>query len=174
VKKYPFAEIEKKWQTYWEENNSFRVTEDPSFPPDKRVYVLDMFPYPSGSGLHVGHPEGYTATDIYSRYLRMTGHNVLHPMGFDSFGLAAETYAIQTGTHPGRLRKIISKPSDGSSSSSGSAMTGAGRSPPTPKNTTSGRSGFSSSSTSGAWRMWTKFPCGTAKSSGRFSQTKKS
>jgi leucyl-tRNA synthetase len=100
VKKYPFAEIEKKWQTYWEENNSFRVTEDPSFPPDKRVYVLDMFPYPSGSGLHVGHPEGYTATDIYSRYLRMTGHNVLHPMGFDSFGLAAETYAIQTGTHP--------------------------------------------------------------------------
>jgi leucyl-tRNA synthetase len=100
VKKYPFAEIEQKWQSYWEENKTFRVTEDPSFPPEKRKYVLDMFPYPSGSGLHVGHPEGYTATDIYSRYLRMTGHNVLHPMGFDSFGLAAETYAIQTGTHP--------------------------------------------------------------------------
>jgi leucyl-tRNA synthetase len=76
------------------------VTEDLSFPPEKRKYVLDMFPYPSGSGLHVGHPEGYTATDIYSRFLRMTGHNVLHPMGFDSFGLAAETYAIQHGIHP--------------------------------------------------------------------------
>lgn len=100
MSKYPFQEIEKKWQQYWEEHKTFKVTEDPSFPPEKRKYVLDMFPYPSGSGLHVGHPEGYTATDIYSRYLRMTGHNVLHPMGFDSFGLAAETYAIQTGTHP--------------------------------------------------------------------------
>jgi leucyl-tRNA synthetase len=100
MKSYPFDSIEKKWQSYWLENKTFRATEDASFPPEKRRYVLDMFPYPSAAGLHVGHPEGYTATDIYCRYLRMTGHNVLHPMGFDSFGLAAETYAIQQGTHP--------------------------------------------------------------------------
>ncbi len=98
--KYPFAEIEKRWQAYWEENKTFRVSEDPSVPAEKRRYILDMFPYPSAAGLHVGHPEGYTATDIYCRYLRMNGYTVLHPMGFDSFGLAAETYAIQTGTHP--------------------------------------------------------------------------
>ncbi|MBU1081465.1 MAG: leucine--tRNA ligase, partial [Spirochaetes bacterium] len=98
--KYPFVDIEPKWQKYWEESKTFRAVEDPSFPKDKRRYVLDMFPYPSGAGLHVGHPEGYTATDIYCRYLRMNGYNVLHPMGFDSFGLPAENYAIQTGTHP--------------------------------------------------------------------------
>lgn len=97
---YSFTEIEKKWQTYWEENQTFAATEDASFPPEKRKYVLDMFPYPSGAGLHVGHPEGYTATDIYCRFLRMNGDNVLHPMGFDSFGLPAENYAIKTGTHP--------------------------------------------------------------------------
>ncbi len=100
MSKYPFHEIETKWQRYWEENQSFAVTEDESVPEDKRVYVLDMFPYPSGAGLHVGHPEGYTATDIYCRFLRMNGYNVLHPMGFDSFGLPAENYAIKTGTHP--------------------------------------------------------------------------
>ena len=100
MSKYPFNEIEKKWQKYWEENKTYKVTEDPSFPKDKRRYVLDMFPYPSGAGLHVGHPEGYTATDIYSRYLTMNGYNVLHPMGFDAFGLPAENYAIKTGTHP--------------------------------------------------------------------------
>lgn len=100
MSKYPFNEIEKKWQKYWEDNHVFRTTEDLSYPKDKRRYVLDMFPYPSGAGLHVGHPEGYTATDIYCRYLRMNGYNVLHPMGFDSFGLPAENYAIQTGTHP--------------------------------------------------------------------------
>ncbi len=97
---YDFKFIEQKWQKYWEDHNSFKVTEDPSFPPEKRVYLLDMFPYPSGNGLHVGHPEGYTATDIYGRYLKMKGYNVLHPMGYDSFGLPAEQYAIQTGTHP--------------------------------------------------------------------------
>ena len=100
MSKYPFTEIEKKWQQYWDENKTFRTVEDPSFPKEKRAYVLDMFPYPSAAGLHVGHPEGYTATDIYSRYLRMNGYNVLHPMGFDSFGLPAENYAIKTGTHP--------------------------------------------------------------------------
>ena len=100
MSKYPFEQIEKKWQNYWEENKTFRVTEDLSVPPEKRKYVLDMFPYPSGAGLHVGHPEGYTATDIYCRFLKMNGYAVLHPMGFDSFGLPAENYAIKTGTHP--------------------------------------------------------------------------
>ena len=100
MERYPFSSIEKKWQRFWEENRTFKAVEDPSVPPEKRKYVLDMFPYPSASGLHVGHPEGYTATDIYCRYLRMNGYQVLHPMGFDSFGLPAENYAIQTGTHP--------------------------------------------------------------------------
>ncbi|MCX7656174.1 MAG: leucine--tRNA ligase [Treponemataceae bacterium] len=98
--RYPFDSIEPKWQTYWEEHKTFRAVEDPTIPKEKRRYVLDMFPYPSAQGLHVGHPEGYTATDIYCRYLRMNGYNVLHPMGFDAFGLPAENYAIKTGTHP--------------------------------------------------------------------------
>jgi leucyl-tRNA synthetase len=98
--KYPFDTIETKWQNYWEEHKTFKAVEDPAFPKEKRRYVLDMFPYPSSQGLHVGHPEGYTATDIYCRYLRMKGYNVLHPMGFDAFGLPAENYAIKTGTHP--------------------------------------------------------------------------
>lgn len=100
MSKYPFESIEPKWQKFWDENKTFRVTEDEKFPADKRMYVLDMFPYPSAAGLHVGHPEGYTATDIYCRYLRMNGYNVLHPMGYDAFGLPAENYAIKTGTHP--------------------------------------------------------------------------
>ena len=95
---YNFNEIEKKWQKYWEENKTFKTPEDLTNP--KKCYVLDMFPYPSGAGLHVGHPEGYTATDIYSRFKRMNGFNVLHPMGWDAFGLPAEQYAIQTGTQP--------------------------------------------------------------------------
>jgi leucyl-tRNA synthetase len=95
---YNFTEIEKKWQKYWEENQTFKTPEDLTNP--KKCYILDMFPYPSGAGLHVGHPEGYTATDIYSRYKRMKGYSVLHPMGWDAFGLPAEQYALQTGTHP--------------------------------------------------------------------------
>ena len=94
---YPFQEIEKKWQSYWGENQTFKTPEDQDKP---KYYVLDMFPYPSGAGLHVGHPLGYIATDIIARYKRLKGFNVLHPMGFDSFGLPAEQYAIKTGQHP--------------------------------------------------------------------------
>ena len=94
---YNHMEIEKKWQDYWDKHETFRVDLNADLP---KYYVMDMFPYPSGAGLHVGHPEGYTATDIVSRYKRMKGFNVLHPMGWDAFGLPAEQYAIKTGNHP--------------------------------------------------------------------------
>ena len=96
---YNFVDIEKRWQAYWAEHHTFEVKTDPSRP---KYYVLDMFPYPSGAGLHVGHPLGYIASDIYSRYKRLKGFNVLHPMGYDAFGLPAEQYAIQTGQHPAK------------------------------------------------------------------------
>ena len=101
-KLYDHQAIEKKWQAYWREHQPFRSDIDSAKP---KFYVLDMFPYPSGAGLHVGHPKGYIATDIIARYKRMRGWNVLHPMGWDAFGLPAEQYAIETGTHPRETTK---------------------------------------------------------------------
>src|SRR6516165_4636470 len=100
---YPFDQIEPKWQAIWDERLLFHAPNpgEKGFDPEQpKFYVLDMFPYPSGAGLHVGHPEGYTATDIVARYKRMRGFDVLHPMGWDAFGLPAEQHAIATGTHP--------------------------------------------------------------------------
>jgi len=100
---YNFNEIEKRWQSYWAENKTYKVEIDYTRP---KFYVLDMFPYPSGAGLHVGHPLGYIASDIFARYKRTKGFNVLHPMGYDAYGLPAEQYAIQTGTHPAETTEI--------------------------------------------------------------------
>ena len=94
---YNFREIEKKWQAQWVKDKTYHTTEDEQ---KKKFYVLNMFPYPSGAGLHVGHPPGYIASDIYARFKRLEGYNVLNPMGYDAYGLPAEQYAIQTGQHP--------------------------------------------------------------------------
>jgi len=106
---YDFADIESRWQQYWTEHETFKTANpgDIGFDPSKpKFYVLDMFPYPSGVGLHVGHPLGYIATDITARYKRMQGYNVLHPMGYDAFGLPAEQYAVETGTHPATTTQL--------------------------------------------------------------------
>ncbi len=103
MRSYDHQKIEKKWQQEWETSSVYRTTDDAKKP---KAYVLDMFPYPSGEGLHVGHPKGYIATDIFSRHARMQGKNVLHPMGWDAFGLPAENYAIKNKVHP---RKAVEK-----------------------------------------------------------------
>ena len=103
---YNHKEIEPKWQKYWEDNKTFKAQIDKS---KEKYYVLDMFPYPSGDGLHVGHAENYTISDIISRYKRMRGFNVLHPMGWDAFGLPAERYAERTGMHPADVVKMNTK-----------------------------------------------------------------
>ena len=97
---YNHTVVEKKWQHRWQQDHEFKTTEDKN---KQNYYALDMFPYPSGQGLHVGHPEGYTATDITARMKRSQGYNVLHPMGWDAFGLPAEQYALQTGHEPGKF-----------------------------------------------------------------------
>ena len=100
---YDFQRIEKRWRDYWLAEGTYRTVapgEEGYDPQKPRCYILDMFPYPSGEGLHIGHPKGYIASDIYSRFKRMAGYNVLHPMGFDSFGLPAEQYAIEHNVHP--------------------------------------------------------------------------
>ena len=130
---YNFREIEKKWHQQWVKDNTYKVTEDPN---KQKFYVLNMFPYPSGAGLHVGHPLGYIASDIYARFKRLNGFNVLNPMGYDAYGLPAEQYAIQTGQHP-----EVTTVTASSSTRSDSRSTGAARCAPATLNIITGHSG---------------------------------
>ena len=142
-KTYNPSVIEKKWQAYWEENQTFK-TDVWDFSKPK-YYALDMFPYPSGVGLHAGHPEGYTATDIMSRMKRMQGYNVLHPMGYDSFGLPAEQYAVSTGNHPNGFTEQNIETFSKQLKELGLTMTGPRCWLPVTRSSISGPSGFSSS-----------------------------
>ena len=143
---YNFIEIEKKWQDWWAEHKTYQAQPDSTKP---KYYVLDMFPYPSGAGLHVGHPLGYIASDIFARYKRLKGFNVLHPMGYDAFGLPAEQYAIQTGQHPektthdnvARYRSQLDRIGFSCWTASVSPSTGTASSAPATRITTSGPSG---------------------------------
>lgn len=135
---YNHKEIESRWQRFWKDNKVYHTDIDPERP---KFYVLDMFPYPSGAGLHVGHPLGYIASDIFARYKRLNGFNVLHPMGYDAYGLPAEQYAIQTGQHPEKPPRRISHATTRSSTASVSATTGIARSAHATPAITTGRSG---------------------------------
>ena len=140
---YNFREIEKKWQQKWVEQKTYKVTEDES---KQKFYVLNMFPYPSGAGLHVGHPLGYIASDIYARYKRLQGFNVLNPMGYDAYGLPAEQYAIQTGQHPAitTVNNITTSTVTVSNwIKSGSRSIGTARYAPATPTITTGRNGLS-------------------------------
>ena len=156
---------------YWDENKTFKTTEDAGKP---KFYALDMFPYPSGAGLHVGHPEGYTATDIVSRYKRMRGYNVLHPMGWDAFGLPAEQYALDTGSIRATSRSRTSTISAGRSSRSASPTTGTASSARPIRIITNGRNGSSSNCTSKGWPMSRKCRSTGVRRSARCWRTKKS
>ena len=142
---YDFGQLEKKWQDFWLANKTFRTPDgsDADAAGKPKYYVLDMFPYPSGAGLHVGHPEGYTASDIVARYKRMKGFNVLHPIGWDAFGLPAEQYAVQTGTHPAvTTQKNNDNMRCGRFRPSAFPTTGTVRSIPPTSAITNGRSGY--------------------------------
>lgn len=121
---FKHREIEPKWQEFWKDNHTFKLSEDEQ---KENFYALDMFPYPSGQGLHVGHPEGYTATDIISRMKRSQGFNVLHPMGWDAFGLPAEQYALDTGNDPAEFTEKIYRPLNVKSILLGLVMIGKGK-----------------------------------------------
>jgi leucyl-tRNA synthetase len=139
--RYDFAAVEKKWQKIWEEKQVFAAKQDYTLP---KFYPLIEFPYPSGQGLHAGHPRPYTALDIVARKRRLEGYNVLYPMGWDAFGLPAENYAIQNNVHPKTVTEQNIKRFTQQIKSLGFPLTGAGRSTPPIPNTISGPSGFSS------------------------------
>ena len=151
---YNHKEIEPKWQGYWAEHHTFKTGTDASKP---KFYALDMFPYPSGAGLHVGHPEGYTATDILSRFKRAQGYNVLHPMGWDAFGLPAEQYAMDTGNDPAEFTAENIANFNAKSMRLDFLMTGIVKSIQQIQTTTSGRNGFSLSFTKKVWPMKRKY-----------------
>jgi leucyl-tRNA synthetase len=164
---YDPAALEPRWQAHWEEHGLFRAKNpgEPGFDPQARkYYVLDMFPYPSGAGLHVGHPIGYIGSDIVARRKRMEGFNVLHPMGYDAFGLPAEQYAIQTGQHPAETTRKNIETFRRQLKALGSRSTGRASSTRRTRSTTAGRSGSSRGSSTSASRTRARCRCGGARS----------